>query len=188
VCLRASIEPVALGLALIYGIQLTALFQRVVQVTIDVTAYMISAERVFEYCEIEPEPSVIHNNDDINHSNDKNENMNINYHNDDNNNISDNNLKINNIHDYDTTDYQNDSKHISNKNNDPWPSKGIIHFKDVWMQYRDNPAVLRGISFATSPSMRIGTFLEFCLLFMFYYTYTYVYVYICMCLNVSIRM
>jgi ATP-binding cassette subfamily C (CFTR/MRP) protein 1 len=24
------------------------------------------------------------------------------------------------------------------------------------MQYRDNPAVLRGISFATSPSMRIG--------------------------------
>ena len=37
-----------------------------------------------------------------------------------------------------------------------WPSQGIVRFENVWMQYRDNPAVLRGISFSTLPAMRIG--------------------------------
>jgi ABC-type multidrug transport system fused ATPase/permease subunit len=59
VCLREEISPVALGLALTYGLQLNALFQRVVQVTIDIMSYMISTERVLEYCEIPPEPTTV---------------------------------------------------------------------------------------------------------------------------------
>ena len=57
---QGAVDPVLLGMALVYVIQLTALFQRCVQVLIDTETYMTSAERMFEYCEIEGEaPSIL---------------------------------------------------------------------------------------------------------------------------------
>mmetsp|Transcript_9429 Transcript_9429/g.15612 ORF Transcript_9429/g.15612 Transcript_9429/m.15612 type:complete len:1368 (+) Transcript_9429:191-4294(+) len=57
VSLRQSVSPIALGLALAYALQLTALFQRSVQLSIDVTTYMTSTERMCEYLNITHEAS-----------------------------------------------------------------------------------------------------------------------------------
>ena len=59
VCLRETSSDISLGLALSYGLQLTALFQRCLQVSIDVATYMISVERIFQYNAIEPERNTI---------------------------------------------------------------------------------------------------------------------------------
>jgi ATP-binding cassette subfamily C (CFTR/MRP) protein 1 len=37
-----------------------------------------------------------------------------------------------------------------------WPETGSIEFRDVWMQYRDNPPVLKGINFRVQKGERIG--------------------------------
>jgi len=50
---------IGLGLALSYGLQLTALFQRCVQVAIDVATYMTSTERVLEYLSCPQEQSTL---------------------------------------------------------------------------------------------------------------------------------
>jgi hypothetical protein len=47
VTLRDSVSPSALGLALTYSLQLTSLFQRSVQLSIDAATYMTSVERIF---------------------------------------------------------------------------------------------------------------------------------------------
>ena len=57
VIFRDSTSEIALGLALSYGLQLTALFQRCVQLAIDVSVYMTSTERVLEFMTIEQEKS-----------------------------------------------------------------------------------------------------------------------------------
>ena len=49
VLMRKDTNAVALGLALSYGLQLTALFQRCVQLAIDVGVYMTSVERILVY-------------------------------------------------------------------------------------------------------------------------------------------
>ena len=36
------------------------------------------------------------------------------------------------------------------------PPRGVVEFRQVWMQYRDNPPVLKGISFTSKPGERIG--------------------------------
>ena len=153
VSLRSEISPVALGLALTYGLQLNALFQRVVQVTIDVQSYMISSERIFEYCEIDPEPSTVNPFVCVR---------------------EEGNVQLNTTVVADPEPLCTPSpptaadvrltaiSKISNSSTDAiivpvnWPSQGIVRFENVWMQYRDNPAVLRGISFSTLPAMRIG--------------------------------
>ena len=153
VSLRSEISPVALGLALTYGLQLNALFQRVVQVTIDVQSYMISSERIFEYCEIDPEPSTVNPFVCVR---------------------EEGNVQLNTTVVADSEPLCTPSpptaadvrftaiSKISNSSTDAiivpvnWPSQGIVRFENVWMQYRDNPAVLRGISFSTLPAMRIG--------------------------------
>jgi ABC-type multidrug transport system fused ATPase/permease subunit len=160
VCLREEISPVALGLALTYGLQLNALFQRVVQVTIDIMSYMISTERVLEYCEIPPEPTTVPTFQDTHSS-----------------------IEILKEHS-DSVETSSPSAGAGGSTLHPefrsqlftlggltasrprqgpildlppnWPSQGIVRFDNVWMQYRDNPAVLRGISFTTLPAMRIG--------------------------------
>ena len=153
VSLRSEISPVALGLALTYGLQLNALFQRVVQVTIDVQSYMISSERIFEYCEIDPEPSTVHPFGCMR---------------------QEGNVQLNTTVVADPEPLCTPSpptaadvrftaiSKISHSSTDAiivpvnWPSQGIVRFENVWMQYRNNPAVLRGISFSTLPAMRIG--------------------------------
>eukprot|EP00935_MAST-01C_sp_MAST-1C-sp1_P001017 g1017.t1 len=55
VFLRDSIDPTVLGIALVYALQLTALFQRTVKVSIETQAYLTSAERVLDYLAIPQE-------------------------------------------------------------------------------------------------------------------------------------
>jgi ABC-type multidrug transport system fused ATPase/permease subunit len=159
VSLRSSISPVALGLALTYGLQLNALFQRVVQVTIDIMSYMISTERVLEYCEIDSEPSTVAVTQDVQIINEKNPIPKGN----------DPGLQASFVDKKDLTSTGDSLKSRSGKGKGRsrnartaetlplnWPSEGIVQFENVWMQYRDNPAVLKGISFKTQPAMRIG--------------------------------
>jgi ABC-type multidrug transport system fused ATPase/permease subunit len=39
---------------------------------------------------------------------------------------------------------------------DQWPASGKMEFTDVWMQYRENPPVLRSLSFSCRGGERIG--------------------------------
>jgi ABC-type multidrug transport system fused ATPase/permease subunit len=157
VSLRSSISPVALGLALTYGLQLNALFQRVVQVTIDIMSYMISTERVLEYCEIESEPSTVAVAQDVQLISEKNPIPKSN----------DPGLQASFADKKDLNSTGDSLKSRSGKGRNRngstagplppnWPSEGIVQFENVWMQYRDNPAVLKGINFKTLPAMRIG--------------------------------
>ena len=114
------VSPVTLGLALSYSLMLTALFQRVVQVSIDMAVYMTSTERVMEYLEIDPEPNVITSSPNRDN-------------NDSNNSVSG-----------------------GVKMSPAWPASGVVEFRNVWMKYRDNPPVLRGISFLSRAGERIG--------------------------------
>lgn len=115
VCVNKVVSPVTLGLALSYSLMLTALFQRVVQVSIDMSVFMTSTERVMEYLDIEPEPTTVRPTG-------------------------------------------SDAQHPTSPMAVPpsWPAQGVVEFKDVWMQYRDNPPVLRGISFLSRAGERIG--------------------------------
>lgn len=113
VCLRDTVSPIALGLALSYGLQLTALFQRCVQLIIEVINYMTSTDRVLEYLTIPQEMNTI--------------------------------VKA-------VDGAEKDHEAI-----DPlWPQKGSIKLEDVWMQYRDNPPVLRGLNVDIQSGQRIG--------------------------------
>ena len=112
------VSPVTLGLALSYSLMLTALFQRAVQVSIDMAVYMTSTERVMEYIEIDPEPNVITSS---------------------------------------TPDNSNKGSGTDGvKMSAGWPASGAVEFRNVWMKYRDNPPVLRGISFLSLAGERIG--------------------------------
>jgi ABC-type multidrug transport system fused ATPase/permease subunit len=37
-----------------------------------------------------------------------------------------------------------------------WPATGVVEFSNVWMQYRENPPVLKGVSFRSRAAERIG--------------------------------
>lgn len=152
--LRGTVSPISLGLALSYGLQLTALFQRCVQVTIDVATYMTSTERIFEYYTIDAEKSTVGDIID--------------------------GVKVNNAVSADVNDIEikgvemnsqpvkeADSSLVSadiscadtwvrNTKLQNWPSHGKIEFRDVYMQYRDNPPVLKGITFAVKEGERVG--------------------------------
>lgn len=143
VSLRSEISPVALGLALTYGLQLNALFQRVVQVTIDIMSYMISTERVLEYCEIDSEPSTVPVFQDAQCISEKNS-------------MPKSNESSSDKKDSISGKIRNRNRSVIGQLHATWPSEGIVQFDNVWMQYRDNPAVLKGISFKTQPAMRIG--------------------------------
>jgi ATP-binding cassette subfamily C (CFTR/MRP) protein 5 len=116
VCLRASVSPTALGLALAYALQLTALFQRSVQLLIDVSTYFTSTERMYEYLDITQEQSVS-KDPPLTHS---------------------------------------DPSRVPAKKEGWQPQSGSIEFVDVWMHYRNNPPILKGISFKVQSGERIG--------------------------------
>ena len=106
VSIRDNVSPISLGLALSYGLQLTALFQRCIQLLIEITNYMNSTERVLEYLDKPQE--------------------------------------INLLTESSSTDLS------------VWPKSGSIELIDVWMQYRDNPPILRGLSFFIHGGERVG--------------------------------
>lgn len=109
VLLRHAVNPIALGLTLSYGLQLTALFQRCVQLLIEMVTYMTSTERVLEYMEhdMEENCSAI-------------------------------------------------AGPASSSALEHWPSRGGIKLENVYMQYRDNPSVLKGLSLEIYGGERIG--------------------------------
>ena len=158
VCLRSSVSPIALGLALAYSLQLTALFQRTVQLTIDVTTYMTSTERICEYLSLTQEQSVVAVTKSValgggggngdgrgGGSQDKNEQR---------------TLAI------DHGAYQpvalpsmveEGAGDTAAGTTQQWtPKTGTIVFDNVWLTYRDNPAVLKGVSFSVRHGERVG--------------------------------
>lgn len=115
-------SDVQLGLSLTYVLQLTALFQRCIQLTIDVSTYMTSTERIMEYCdEIPHEISVIPKSN-----------------------------TISNIQSAVTVVLP------PQELTSDWPAKGTIVFENVVMQYRNNPPVLKGLSFTCTGGQRVG--------------------------------
>jgi len=110
--IRDSVSPIVLGMALTFGLQLTALFQRCVQLTIDLSNYMTSTERILEYLTIPQEVNCHRLEDSPSPS------------------VSD------------LTHWQ--------------PKSGKIVMENVWMQYRDNPPVLRGLNVTIAGGQRVG--------------------------------
>lgn len=122
VCLRDSVSPIALCIALSYGLQLTNMIQRFVQLLIDTVTYMTSVERVLEYLTIPQEQNTVLRADEASQK-----------------------------HSFHPDTAK--SKEDADKN---WPKEGSIVFDNVWMQYRENPAVLRGITVRIESGQRIG--------------------------------
>lgn len=109
---RDTLSPVMVGMALVYALQLTALFQRCVQLSIDVQTYFTSAERILEYRNAPLEVSV-----------------------------------------HDQYEHQRLQKRGALMH---WPSKGDIEFNDIWLRYRNNDPVLKGVTFRVEGGQRIG--------------------------------
>lgn len=112
VLLKDSISRTTLGLALSYAMQLTALFQRCVQLSVELSANMTSAERIFEYHAVASETNVLQDGGIVL--------------------VEEKRLEVD------------------------WPLKGQVEFRDVWMHYRSNPPVLKGVSFSVNSGERIG--------------------------------
>lgn len=110
---------IGLGLSLSYGLQLTALFQRCVQVAIDVATYMTSTERVLEYLSCPQESSTLQ-------------------------------TSTSPLTPTPTFASLPESKQSH------WPSSGMLSFEGVSMRYRDNPLVLKNVTFSVRPGERVG--------------------------------
>lgn len=147
--LRGTVSPISLGLALSYGLQLTALFQRCVQVTIDVATYMTSTERIFEYYTIEGEKNT---SEGIATDNEKVKAL------DDVIDIEMKGIEMSAIKEtaFTASDLSSAQTWLQNKELQNWPSGGKIEFRNVYMQYRDNPPVLNGITFSVNEGERVG--------------------------------
>ena len=127
---REQTDEVALGLALSYGIQLTALFQRCIQLAIDVSVYMTSTERVLSYLSIPQERSVL---------------LPVGY--------SDSTV---NEESGAVTNTAEVGMQMVGVEEEDWPTQGVVEFRNVWFRYRNNAPVLKGLSFKTRPGERLG--------------------------------
>ena len=134
VFMRQNTNAVALGLALSYGMQLTALFQRCVQLGIDVGVYMTSVERVMEYMGLPQEQSVLKKL-----ALPVTDTMGL---------ITPGDVELTNMN-------PKGNKPIGS-NDKKWPRQGAIEFQNVTFQYRDNPPALRDLSFSIRSGERIG--------------------------------
>jgi ABC-type multidrug transport system fused ATPase/permease subunit len=119
------------------------MFQRTVQVTIDVQTYFISVERILQYCNIPLEGKSNKNNQQFDTY------------------ITGKAL------------YATDKKAITTTSpasyniilnssigndifDDNWPHTGNISFHNVYLQYRNNSPVLNGLTFSVHGGQRIG--------------------------------
>ncbi len=131
VCLRESVSPISLGLALSYGLQLTALFQRCVQLVIEIQTYMTSTERVLEFLEKPQE---------------------INCHSTASNSLGQ--IQLQRKAEAPISSKIGSAEDVGDSNY--WPRSGEIELRNVWMQYRDNPPVLKGLTAHIKSGERIG--------------------------------
>jgi ABC-type multidrug transport system fused ATPase/permease subunit len=173
VCLRSTVRPATLGLALSYAMTLTALFQRCVQVAIDVGVYMTSTERVLEYLDIPQELNVYRVSDcemqEIagidKAANDIRENESVrevsSMKDDQKSAIDETTILLGpsqstGINTVSVTD-EFGSENAIDAGEYHVPVIPAVEFRDVWMRYRANtPFVLRGLSMCIRRGERIG--------------------------------
>ncbi len=135
VFLRESTSPVVLGLALSYGLQLTALFQRCVQLAIDVGVFMTSVERIMEYLTIPQEKSTISiESSDVTPSG------------------VDEGVEMKSL----VPKRAAETVEVLDVDSTPWPQSGRIEFNSVYFRYRENPYVLQDLSFTIHGGERVG--------------------------------
>jgi len=123
-----AVDPLLLGLALVYALQLTALFQRCVQVFIDTETYMTSVERILELAQAPPEalggtahaPSHAPGHAPG--------------------------------HLLAATKEPTQPPALQ----DCWPTLGALVFEGVKLRYRDGPLVLNGLSLRVAGGTRVG--------------------------------
>ena len=139
--LRDQTDPLTLGIALSYGIQLNSVFQRCVQIGIDVGVYMTNVERVLQYTMLPQEQSILPRpKETIQGVNDISDTQ-----------PSDNYVELVPLHKEDVA--QHDALSVYDA---CWPANGSIEFRHVTFQYRDNPPALRDLSFFIHSGERIG--------------------------------
>jgi len=131
VFLRETTDPVALGLALSYGLQLNSVFQRCVQLAIEVGVYMTSVERVIEYITLPQEQSVLPRPETDAADENGVEFVPMGASAD----VSKDPLSVHDVY---------------------WPEIGTIEFRNVTFAYRNNPPALRNLSFSIKGGERVG--------------------------------
>jgi ABC-type multidrug transport system fused ATPase/permease subunit len=168
VTVRETVSPISLGLALSYGLQLTALFQRCIQLLIEMANYMNSTERVLEYLEKpqevnywekekeEPEGQEVIGGK----GREKGGRMLLNQHGEDDPADLEKGIAMIEPRSVSSKSISSSSK-LTNKLRKEellknWPKTGNIELKNVWMSYRDNPPTLKGLSFSIKGGERIG--------------------------------
>lgn len=156
-----AVSPIALGLALSFGLQLTALFQRCVQLAIEMTTYMTSTERVLQYLEDVPVENNTYSVGDVDPIHTLHGNSDA------------GGLKQEEYQSIRTDDDENKAQEVGEETSvglsavvvhthddatvpSNWPATGAIVLDNVWMQYRDNPPVLRGLTLRIAGGERIG--------------------------------
>lgn len=153
VFLRESTSEIALGLALSYGIQLTALFQRCVQLTIDVSVFMTSTERVLTFLTIPQEKSMLPAFPPTATASDSAEEAGVEMVRGDRARSRSRSLSWSSST---SAEAEAEARALATAVPASWPSLGAIEFRNVFFRYRNNPHVLKGISFTTRPGERIG--------------------------------
>lgn len=156
-----AVSPIALGLALSFGLQLTALFQRCVQLAIEMTTYMTSTERVLQYLEDVPAENNTYSVGDVDPIHTLQGKSDA------------GGLKQEEYQSIRTDDDENKAQEVGEETSvglsavvvhthddatvpSNWPATGAIVLDNVWMQYRDNPPVLRGLTLRIAGGERIG--------------------------------
>ena len=155
VTIRDIVSPISLGLALSYGLQLTALFQRCIQLLIEMTNYMNSTERVLEYLE---KPQEINRLASLREAEAGDDHGLVDRRN------REEELETGRVVTRERRSRSRSYSRLSNEDSEErdrqilsnWPQTGDIELKGVWMQYRDNPPVLRGLSVKISGGQRVG--------------------------------
>jgi ABC-type multidrug transport system fused ATPase/permease subunit len=136
------------GLAMVYALQLTALFQKCVQISIDLQAFFTSAERVLQYTSLPQEVSSWQTPDSdpdpasASHGQDAGAAVTAGGGSSTGKLVSRRKLLSSNS----LRDMQRGGS-SSDPAEKAWPCRGGIEFRDVWMAYREglNP-ILRGLS------------------------------------------
>lgn len=160
VCLRNSVSAIGLGLALAYSIQLTALFQRCIQLSVEFSTYMTSTERLFEYLKIPQEsakydlPKGAGKEKEDSHGTSL-DSMGKSVDGDEENAPSVDAEGIQ-LTKYEKLKQSEKLPDTPGSIDSIWPTSGKVTFSNVWMNYRSNPSVLKGINFSIKSGERVG--------------------------------
>jgi ATP-binding cassette subfamily C (CFTR/MRP) protein 1 len=144
VAVRSSVSVVGVGMALVYTLQLTAMFQRCVQLTIDLQGYFTSAERLLSYATIPQEQETRHAGGG--------EKGKIESGGGDGGGGGGRLLSATGA----TEAAGGAASAGAGRSLADWPERGEVEFCGVDMRYRENDLVLRGLSFKAVSGTRVG--------------------------------